>query len=79
MHLGLGVRGVNSVKVPDSSIGGVPMVNCLGVDHMEEEVQVKFQMEVEREEQKVRETQGKEQSEEQRKQTLKQPHTWETM
>ena len=31
--------GVNSAKEPDSSVGGVPVVNCLGVVHMEEEVQ----------------------------------------
>ena len=36
----LSVRGVNSAKGPDSSVGGVPMVNSLDIDHMEEEVQV---------------------------------------
>ena len=39
------------------------MVNCLGVDHMEEEVQDRVQVEVGREEQGVGETHGKEQSE----------------
>ena len=41
------------------------MVNCPGVDHMEEEVQVRVQVEVEREEQGIEETHGKEQGEEQ--------------
>ena len=30
---------VNSTKGPDSSVGGGVVVNCLGVVHMEEEVQ----------------------------------------
>ena len=30
---------------PDSSVGGVPVVNCPDVDHMEEEVQVSVQVE----------------------------------
>ena len=55
------MRGVNSAKVPDSSLSGVPVVNCLGVDHMEEEVQVSVPVEVEREEQGTGETHGKEQ------------------
>ena len=42
------------------------MVNCLGVVHMEEEVQVRIHVEVGREEQGVGETHGKEQDEEQR-------------
>ena len=53
------VRGVFSAKGPDSSVGGVPVVNCPDVDHMEE-------VEVEREEQGTGETHGKEQGEEQR-------------
>ena len=60
------MRGVNSAKGKDSSVGGVPVVNCLGVDHMEEEVQVSVQVEVGREEQGIGETHGKEQGEEQR-------------
>ena len=58
------MRGVKSA--PDSSFGGVPVVNCLGVDHMEEEVQDRVQVEVEREEQGIGETHEKEQGEEQR-------------
>ena len=61
------MRGVNSARRPDSPVGGVPVVNCLGVDHMEEEVQVSVQVEVGREEQGIRETHGKEQGEEQRR------------
>ena len=60
------VRGGNSAKGPDSSVGGVPVVNCPGDDHMEEEVQVSVQVEVDREEQGIGETHGKEQGEEQR-------------
>ena len=59
------VRGVNSARGPDSSVGGAPVVNCLGVVHMEEEVQDRVQVEVGREEQRKGETHGKEQSEEQ--------------
>ena len=54
-----------SAKGPDSSVGGVPVVNCRNVDHMEEEIQVSVQAEVEREEQGIGETHG-EQGEEQR-------------
>ena len=57
------VRRVNSAREPDSSFGGVPVVNCLGVVHMEEEVEDRVQVEVEREEQGVGETHGKEQGE----------------
>ena len=60
------VRGVFSAKGPDSSVGGVPVVNGLGVDKMEEEVQVSVQVKVEREELGIGETHGKEQGEEQR-------------
>ena len=59
------MRGVFSAKVPDPSVGGVPVVNCPDVDHMEEEVQVSVQVEVEREEQGIGETR-KEPGEEQR-------------
>ena len=47
--------------MPDSSVGRVPVVDCPDVDHMEEEVQVSVQVE----EDGIRETHGKEQSEEQ--------------
>ena len=50
----------------DSSVGGVPVANCLGVVHMEEVVQDKVQVEVGKEEQGTRERHGKEQDEEQR-------------
>ena len=60
------MRGVNSAREPDSSVGGVPVVNFLGVDHMEEEVQDRVQVEVGRDEQGVEETHGKEQGQEQR-------------
>ena len=60
------VRGVNSAKVTDSSVGLVPVVHCFGVVHMEEEVQDRVQVEVGREEQGVGETHGKEQDEEKR-------------
>ena len=66
----MNVRGVNSAKEPDSSVG----VNCLGVDHVEEEVQDRVQVEVEREEQGIGETHGKEQGEEQSQRTNAQPH-----
>ena len=71
------MRGVNSAKVPDSSFGGVPVGNCLDVDHMEEEIQVRVQAEVERQEQGIGETHGKEQGEEQREQIKR--TTWMTM
>ena len=60
------VRGVNSARGPDSSFGGNAGYVCLGVVHMEEEVQDRVQVEVGREEQGVGETHGKEQDEEQR-------------
>ena len=56
------VRGVFSAKGPDSSVGGVPVVNCPDVGHMEGEVQVSVQVE----EEGIGETHGKEQGEEQR-------------
>ena len=51
-----------SAKVPDSSFGGVPVVYCPDDNHMEEEVQLK----VLEEEERMRETHGKEQCEKQR-------------
>ena len=54
------MRGVFSAKGPDSSVGGVPVGNCPDVAHMEEEAQVNVQVEVEREEQGIGETHGKE-------------------
>ena len=53
---------VFSARGPDSSVGGVPVVNCPDVDRMEEEVQVSVQ----EEEEGIGETHGKEQGEEQR-------------
>ena len=47
------MRGVCSARGPDSSFGGVPVVSCLGVVHMEEEVQDRVQVEVGREEQGI--------------------------
>ena len=47
-------RGVFGQGGPDFSVGGVPVGNCLDVDHMKEEVQVSVQVEVEREEQGTR-------------------------
>ena len=55
------VRGAFSAKGPDSFGGGVPVGYCPDDFHMEEEVQVKVQVEQE----EVRETHGKEQSDEQ--------------
>ena len=46
------VRGVNSARGQDSSVGGGAGVICLGVVHMEEEVQDRVQVEVGREEQR---------------------------
>ena len=77
----LGLITCERSRGPDSSFGGVPMVNCLGVDHMEEEIQVRVQVEVGREEQGIGETHdGKKQGEEQRvkERTLKRT-TWMTM
>ena len=52
--------GVNSAREQDSSVGGDAGYVCLGVVHMEEEVQVRVQVEVGREEQGEGETHGKE-------------------
>ena len=55
------VRGAFSAKLPDSSVGGVPVGYCPDEVHMEEEgVQVKVQAE----EEEKGETHGKEQGEE---------------
>ena len=56
------VRGVLLAKGPDSSFGGVPVGYCSDDGHMEEEVQLKVQVE----EEEMGETHGKEQGEEQR-------------
>ena len=71
------VGGAFSAKGPDSSIGGVPVEYCPSDDHMEEEVQLKVQVEEER----IGETHGKEQVEEQRvkEQTTLRCTTWMTM
>ena len=42
------MTGVFSAKGPDSSFGGVPVVCCPDDSHMEEEVQLKVQVEEER-------------------------------
>ena len=60
------VGRVNSAREQDSSIGGDAGYVCLGVVHMEEEVQDRVQVEVGREEQGERETHGEGQSEGQR-------------
>ena len=57
--------GVISVREQDSSIGGDAGYVCLGVVHMEEEVQVRVQVEVGRQKQGVGETHGKERNEKQ--------------
>ena len=56
------MRGAFSANGPDSSVGGVPVGYFPDDVHMEEEVQLKFQVEAER----IGETHGKEQGEEQR-------------
>ena len=61
------VGGVYSAREQDSSVGGGAGYVCLGVVHTEEEVQVRVQAEVGREEQSVGKTHGKEQGEEQRR------------
>ena len=69
---------MNSAKGPDSSVGGVPVVNWLGAVHME--VEDRVQVEVGREEQGVGETHGKEQGEEQRvKEQALSRTTWMTV
>ena len=60
-HLLVFVSGVLSAKGPDSSVGGVPVVYCPDVDHIEEEVQLTVLVE-----EGIGETHGKEQGEEQR-------------
>ena len=67
---------MNSAREPDSSFGGLPVGTCLDVDHMEEEVQVRVQVE----EEEIGETHGEEQSEEQRSdETTITQTTWMTM
>ena len=56
------VREEFSAKGPDSSVGGVPVVHCPDNNHMEEEVQLRVQVEEER----MEETRGEEQGKEQR-------------
>ena len=50
--------GVNSAREQDSSIGGDAGYVCLGVVHMEEEVQDRVQVEVGRKEEGEGETHG---------------------
>ena len=66
-----------SASGPDSSVDGVPVGYCPNDGHMEEEVQLKVQVEEER----IGETHGKEQGEEQRvkEQTTLRRTTWMTM
>ena len=56
------VRGVFSAREPDSSVGGVSVGYCPDDGHMEEEVQLKVQVE----EGRIGEKHGREQGEEQR-------------
>ena len=63
-------RGAFSAKGPDSSVDGVSVGYCPDDVHMEEEVQVKVQVE----EEEIGEKHGKEPGEE----TIK-SHTWMTM
>ena len=56
------MRGLNSAMGPDSSVGGVPVGYCPDEVHMEDEVQLRVQVE----EEEIGETHGKEQGEEQR-------------
>ena len=58
--------GVNCANGQDFSVGGGAGNVCLGVVHMEEEVQDRVPVEVGREDQGEGETHGKEQGEEQR-------------
>ena len=58
---GVSVRGTFSAKGSDSSVGGVPVGYCPDDVHMEEEVQVKVQVE----EEEIGEKHGREQDEEQ--------------
>ena len=72
--------GVNSAREQDSSVGGDAGYDCLGVVHMEEEVQDRVQVEVGREEQGEGETHGESQNEEQtRRGTNAQPLTMDGM
>ena len=61
--------GVYSAREQDSSVGGGTGYNCLGVVHMEEEVQDRVEVEMGREEQGEGETHGEGQSEKQTQQT----------
>ena len=56
------MRGALSAKFPDSSVGGVPVGYCPDDGHMEEEFQLKVQVE----EEEGGEKHGKEQGEEQK-------------
>ena len=70
------MRGVSLAKGPDSSLGGVPVGYCLDEVHMEEEG---VQVQVQKEEEEIRETHGRKQGKEEgREQTIK-SHTWMTM
>ena len=72
------MRGWYSAREQNSSAGGDAGYVCLGVVHMEEEVQDRVQVEAGREEQGEGETHGKEQGEEQRA-TTNNHSPWMTM
>ena len=59
-----------------SSVGGVPVVDCLDVDHMEEEVQDKVQAEVKREEQGTGETHEQGVGQRENKPSTNRTHAW---
>ena len=70
------MRGVFSAKGPDSQLAEVPVVYCPDDGHMEEELQLRVQVE----EEEIGETHGKEQGEEQRvkEQTTLKRTRWST-
>ena len=77
LHIAVIVGGVNSAREQDSSVSGGTGNNCLGVVHMEEEVQVRVQVEVGREEQGEGETHGKEsERRDNEEQTLNRMRMW---
>ena len=69
------LRGVFSTKEQDSSVGGDAGYVCLGEVHMEEEVQVRVQVE----EEGIGETHGEEQGKGTESQRTDNRTTWMTM
>ena len=69
------MEGVNSAREQDSSVGGDARYVCNGVVHMEEEVRVRVQVEVGREEQGEGETPGKERRRDETKRLLSMSET----